>query len=45
MATGGSGFTLGPTYSRLLAQQVLTGRTELPIGDYSPARFGFLNFV
>lgn len=45
VATGGSAFTLGPTYSRLLAQQVLTGRTELPIGDYSPARFGFLNFV
>ena len=45
VATGGSGFTLGPTYSRLLAERVLTGVTSLPIDDYSPARFGSLNFV
>ncbi|MFI6588420.1 NAD(P)/FAD-dependent oxidoreductase [Embleya sp. NPDC050493] len=45
VATGGSGFTLGPTYSRLLAEQVLTGTTGLPLDDYSPARFGALNFV
>ncbi|MFE3204374.1 NAD(P)/FAD-dependent oxidoreductase [Embleya sp. NPDC059237] len=45
VATGGSGFTLGPTYSRLLAEQILTGSTALPLDDYSPARFGALNFV
>lgn len=44
-ATGGSAFTLGPTYARLLAETMLSGAPSLPIGEYSPARFGFLNFV
>ncbi|WP_331767701.1 FAD-binding oxidoreductase [Embleya sp. NBC_00896] len=45
VATGGSGFTLGPTYSRLLAELILGESTALPIDDYSPARFGSVNFV
>lgn len=44
-ATGGSAFTLGPTYARLLAETLLTGEPSLPIDAYSPARFGFLNAV
>jgi len=44
-ATGGSAFTLGPTYARLLAETVLSGAPSLPVDEYSPARFGFLNFV
>ncbi|MCW5254495.1 MULTISPECIES: NAD(P)/FAD-dependent oxidoreductase [unclassified Streptomyces] len=42
-ATGGSAFTLGPTYARLLSETILTGTASLPLGPYSPARFGFLN--
>ncbi|HEY3504471.1 MAG TPA: FAD-dependent oxidoreductase [Actinocatenispora sp.] len=45
VATGGSAFTLGPTYARLLAETLLTGEASLPLDAYSPARFGFLNFV
>lgn len=45
VATGGSAFTLGPTYARLLASTLLGDRPELPLDDYSPARFGPLNFV
>lgn len=45
VATGGSAFTLGPTYARLLAETLLTGEASLPLDAYSPARFGFLNVV
>ncbi|WP_144122957.1 NAD(P)/FAD-dependent oxidoreductase [Catellatospora sichuanensis] len=45
VATGGSAFTLGPTYARLLASTLLGDRPDLPLDDYSPARFGALNFV
>ncbi|GAB3136890.1 FAD-binding oxidoreductase [Micromonospora sonneratiae] len=45
VATGGSAFTLGLTYARLLADTLLTGRPDQSIEDYSPARFGALNFV
>ncbi|MDI1463287.1 FAD-dependent oxidoreductase [Catellatospora sp. KI3] len=44
-ATGGSAFTLGPTYARLLAATLLGGQPDLSLDDYSPARFGALNFV
>ncbi|MEV6521743.1 FAD-dependent oxidoreductase [Longispora sp. NPDC051575] len=45
VATGGSAFTLGPTYARLLAEILLTGRAGLPVDDCSPERFGALNFA
>ncbi|HEX5594479.1 MAG TPA: FAD-dependent oxidoreductase [Micromonosporaceae bacterium] len=45
VATGGSAFTLGPTYARLLAETLLTGQAELPLTEYCPSRFGSLNFV
>ncbi len=40
VATAGSGFTLGPTYARLIAEQILEGRPSLPLDTFSPARFG-----
>lgn len=43
VAAGGSGFTYGPTYARLIAERILTGRTSYPIEPFSPARFGVLN--
>jgi len=39
VATTGPGFTLGPTYARLLAELILEGRSSLPLETYSPARF------
>ncbi|GAA1640076.1 NAD(P)/FAD-dependent oxidoreductase [Catellatospora bangladeshensis] len=45
VATGGSAFTLGPTYARLLAATLLGAQPDLPLDGYSPARFGALNFV
>ncbi|HEX5596684.1 MAG TPA: FAD-dependent oxidoreductase [Micromonosporaceae bacterium] len=45
VATGGSAFTLGPTYARMVAETLLTGESELPLTEYSPSRFGSLNFV
>lgn len=42
-AAGGSGFTYGPTYARLMSEQMLTGKTSYPIEPFSPARFGVLN--
>ncbi len=38
-AVGSSGFTLGPTYGRLISELILTGRTSIDIDPYSPARF------
>lgn len=43
VATGGSGFTYGPTYARLLAEQILTGQSSFPLTPYSPDRFGHMN--
>lgn len=43
VATGGSGFTYGPTYARLLAEKILTGDSSLPLTPYSPDRFGHMN--
>ncbi|MEV4466456.1 FAD-dependent oxidoreductase [Micromonospora echinofusca] len=45
VATGGSAFTLGLTYARLLAAMVVSGEADRSVEDYSPARFGALNFV
>jgi glycine/D-amino acid oxidase-like deaminating enzyme len=38
-AVGGSGFTYGPTYARLLAELILRQETSFPIAPYSPDRF------
>ncbi len=43
VAAGGSGFTYGPTYARLMSERILTGTTSYPIEPFSPARFGALN--
>ena len=42
VATGGAGFTLGPTLARLIAELVLSGRTSLPLDIYDPARYAHL---
>jgi glycine/D-amino acid oxidase-like deaminating enzyme len=39
VAVGGSGFTYGPTYARLMSELILTGSTGFPIKPYSPDRF------
>jgi glycine/D-amino acid oxidase-like deaminating enzyme len=39
VATGGAGFTLGPTFGRLMSELILTGRTSQSIAPYSPDRF------
>ncbi|RBP53574.1 NAD(P)/FAD-dependent oxidoreductase [Arenicella xantha] len=43
VAAGGSGFTYGPTYAKLLAELILSGETSFPISAYSPNRFGHMN--
>ncbi len=43
VATGGSGFTYGPTYARLMSELMLTGATSFPIDAYSPDRFNQIN--
>ncbi len=43
VATGGAGFTLGPTLGRLMSELILTGRTSQSIAPYSPDRFAHLN--
>jgi sarcosine oxidase, subunit beta len=39
IAAGGSSFTLGPTYARLISELICTGTTSLPIDFYRPDRF------
>lgn len=39
VAAGGSGFTYGPTYARLMSELILTGRTSFPIEPYTINRF------
>ena len=39
VATGGSAFTLGPTYARLLSELIMVGDPELDLSRYSPLRF------
>lgn len=39
VAAGGSSFTLGPTYARLISELMCDGATSLPIDLYRPGRF------
>jgi len=39
VAAGGSSFTLGPTYARLVSELICRGTTSLPIESYRPDRF------
>lgn len=43
VAAGGSGFTYGPTYARLMSELMLTGNSSYPLEPFSPARFSSLN--
>jgi len=43
VAAGGSGFTYGPTYARLMSELMLTGQSSYSLEPFSPARFGGLN--
>lgn len=43
VAVGGSGFTYGPTYAKLLAELITRGDTSFPISAYSPDRFDHMN--
>jgi sarcosine oxidase subunit beta len=43
VAAGGSGFTYGPTYARLMSELMLTGQSSYSLDPFSPARFGGLN--
>lgn len=45
IATGGSAFTLGPTYARVLADKVLGKPPAFDVGRYDPNRFASLTFV
>ncbi|EED34950.1 FAD dependent oxidoreductase [Luminiphilus syltensis NOR5-1B] len=39
-AVGGSGFTYGPTYARLLSELILNGKSSFSLDPYSPDRPG-----
>ncbi len=43
VATGGSGFTLGPVYATLISELMMAGKTSHDISLYSPGRFGHIN--
>lgn len=43
VAAGGTGFTYGPTYARLISERILTGTSSWPLDPFSPARFGGLD--
>lgn len=43
VAAGGSGFTYGPTYARLMSELILTGQSSHSLEPFNPARFGGLN--
>jgi glycine/D-amino acid oxidase-like deaminating enzyme len=43
VAAGGAAFTLGPTFARLISEQMTTGSCSQPIDLYSPARFSHIN--
>jgi glycine/D-amino acid oxidase-like deaminating enzyme len=45
VAAGGTGFTYGPTYARLISERILTGTSSYPLDPFSPARFGGVNAV
>ena len=40
---GGSGFTLGPAFASIVAEQIVKGKTDYPVDLYSPNRFAHLN--
>ncbi|MGH8210940.1 MAG: NAD(P)/FAD-dependent oxidoreductase, partial [Steroidobacteraceae bacterium] len=39
IAAGGSSFTLGPTYARLISELICQGAASLPVDLYRPERF------
>lgn len=43
VAGGGSAFTLGPTFARLLAESIVQGWDAADLADVSPARYEHLN--
>lgn len=43
VAAGGSGFTFGPIYARLISDMMLTGSMPENATAYSPARFNHIN--
>ncbi|MCA1398983.1 NAD(P)/FAD-dependent oxidoreductase [Bradyrhizobium elkanii] len=43
IATGGSAFTLGPTYARVLASKILEKPVDLDVSRFDPGRFVSLN--
>lgn len=43
VATGGAGFTFGPTYSRLVSEVIVNGRSAYPLAPFSPDRFDHIN--
>lgn len=43
VAAGGTAFTHGPTYARLISELILDGRSSTAIDLYSPARFSHIN--
>jgi sarcosine oxidase subunit beta len=43
VAGGGSAFTLGPTFARLLVDGIVSGTKAADLVDFSPARFEHLN--
>lgn len=45
VATGGSAFTLGPTYARIIADQILGRALPFDVSAYAPSRFGSLTFA
>lgn len=45
IATGGSAFTLGPTYARVLADKVLGRPAAFDVSRYDPNRFASLTFA
>jgi sarcosine oxidase, subunit beta len=43
VAGGGSGFTFGPTYARLISELIVTGKADASLEPYAPARFDHIN--
>ncbi|WP_206613488.1 NAD(P)/FAD-dependent oxidoreductase [Parahaliea mediterranea] len=43
VAAGGSGFTYGPTYARLLSELITRGEASHSLAPYSPDRFAHMN--
>ena len=43
VVAGGSAFTMGPVYAKLISRQIVTGQTSELLAALSPARFGQVN--